>query len=261
MQVLEAIFRWIHVVAGIMWIGHLYFFNFVNGPFQGAIDGDTKKKVNPELLPRALFWFRWGAAWTWVSGLLLLALVFWHGWLGGNLFDATANPSTPLAILMIAVNLLGFLAYDVIAKQEFGKNGTTMFILGLILVAVIVLLDIHVGGFGYRGMVIHTGAMFGTIMAFNVWFRIWPAQQKIIAAVKAGTPPDANLVALAGLRSRHNTFLSVPLVWMMIDTHTVLYDGFLGLPGWVWTVIMTAIGWWFVTMFYRQSTKESTKAF
>ena len=88
MQVLEALFRWIHVVAGIMWIGHLYFFNFVNVPFQGTMDGETKKKVNPELLPRALFWFRWGAAWTWVSGILLLALVFYHGWAGGNLFDA-----------------------------------------------------------------------------------------------------------------------------------------------------------------------------
>src|SRR5215510_7285552 len=77
MQVLEALFRWIHVVAGIMWIGHLYFFNFVNGPFQGTLDGETKKKVNPELLPRALFWFRWGAAWTWASGVLLLGIVFY----------------------------------------------------------------------------------------------------------------------------------------------------------------------------------------
>lgn len=261
MQVLEAIFRWIHVVAGIMWIGHLYFFNFVNGPFQGAIDGETKKKVNPELLPRALFWFRWGAAWTWVSGILLLALVFWHGWRGGNLFDAAMDVSTPLAIVMILVNLLAFVVYDVLAKQEFAKNLTTLFVVGLILVAVMVLLDIYVGSFGYRGMVIHTGAMFGTIMAFNVWFRIWPAQKKIIAAVKAGTPADANLAAMAGARSKHNTYLSVPLVWMMIDSHTTRFALLAGIPGWVWVVIMTAIGWWFCSMFYRQSTKDSTKAY
>jgi uncharacterized membrane protein len=260
MQVLEAIFRWIHVVAGIMWIGHLYFFNFVNGPFQGTMDGETKKKVNPELLPRALFWFRWGAAWTWASGFLLLALVFWHGWKGGNLFD-TPDASTPLAILMILVNLLGFLLYDQIVKLEFAKNLTTLFVVGVIVVAVVVLLDIYVGGFGYRGMVIHTGAMFGTIMAFNVWFRIWPAQQKIISAVKAGTPPDANLVALAGTRSKHNTYLSVPLVWMMIDAHTTQFALLVGIPGWIWTVVMVAVGWWFCTMFYRQSTKDSTKAF
>ena len=62
MDLLNALFRWIHVIAGVMWIGHLYFFNFVNGPLPGRMDGDTKKKVVPELMPRALYWFRWGAA-------------------------------------------------------------------------------------------------------------------------------------------------------------------------------------------------------
>lgn len=261
MQVLEALFRWIHVVAGIMWIGHLYFFNFVNGPFQATLDGETKKKVNPELLPRALFWFRWGAAWTWVSGILLLALVFYHGWAGGLLFDDGASASTPLALVMIAVNLLAFLVYDVLVKQEFAKNLTTLFVVGVILVAVVALCDVALAGFSYRATMIHTGAMFGTIMAFNVWFRIWPAQQKIIAAVQGGTPPDANLVALAGGRSKHNTYMSVPLVFMMINSHTVLYNGLLRIPSWGWVAIMTAIGWWFCSMFYRQSTKDSTKAF
>ena len=79
MDILSAVFRWIHILAGIIWIGMLYFFNFVNGPFQGTMDGDTKKKVNPELQPRALWWFRWGAAWTWATGVLLLMLVFYHG--------------------------------------------------------------------------------------------------------------------------------------------------------------------------------------
>src|SRR5262249_48669505 len=64
MEAFEAIFRWLHVFAGITWIGHLYFFNWVNGPFQGKIVGPTKKAVNPELMPRALYWFRWGAAYT-----------------------------------------------------------------------------------------------------------------------------------------------------------------------------------------------------
>ena len=78
-EVLQALFRWIHVVAGIMWIGHLYFFNFVNGPFEGTLDGAAKKTVVPQLRPRALYWFRWGAAWTWVTGVLLVLLVFYHG--------------------------------------------------------------------------------------------------------------------------------------------------------------------------------------
>ena len=69
---LESLFRWIHVVAGILWIGLLYFFNWVNTAFAPTMDADTKKKVVPELLPRALYWFRWGAAFTWVTGVLLL---------------------------------------------------------------------------------------------------------------------------------------------------------------------------------------------
>ena len=77
----------------------------------------------------------------------------------------------------------------------------------------------------YRSFNIHLGAMFGTIMAFNVWFRIWPAQQKIITAIKNGETPDGNLVALAGLRSKHNTYMSVPLIWTMINEHTSHFAG------------------------------------
>src|SRR5215813_4870935 len=76
---LEAIFRWMHVFAGIIWIGHLYFFNWVNGPFQAKLDAPTRKAVVPELMPRALYWFRWGAAYTWFTGVLLLLIVYYHG--------------------------------------------------------------------------------------------------------------------------------------------------------------------------------------
>ena len=73
---LELIFRWTHVVAGVMWIGHLYFFNFVNSQVAKTYDADSKKKVIPELMPRALYWFRWGAAYTWITGILLLGFDF-----------------------------------------------------------------------------------------------------------------------------------------------------------------------------------------
>src|SRR5712691_11371559 len=177
-EALQALLRWIHIVAGIIWIGLLYFFNFVNAGFAATIDGPTKQKVVPELMPRALYWFRWGAAWTWVTGVLLLLLVFWHG---GNMF---------------------------------GRVGWAL--------AVLVILGYRGAGFGYRAYVIHTGAMLGTIMAFNVWMRIWPAQRQIITATKQGQAPDPALVALAGARSRHNTYLSVPLIWTMINSHTVV---------------------------------------
>src|SRR4051812_21218009 len=75
----EGLIRWIHVLSGIAWIGHLWFFNWVNAHFVATLDADTKKKVIPELAPRALFWFRWGAAFTWVTGFLLAGLVFYMG--------------------------------------------------------------------------------------------------------------------------------------------------------------------------------------
>src|SRR5688572_3478229 len=87
--ILNALFRWLHVIAGILWIGHLWFFNFVNIPFAAKMkEAGASKTVVPELMPRALFWFRWGAAWTWITGVLLLLLVFYHG---GIMFESPAG--------------------------------------------------------------------------------------------------------------------------------------------------------------------------
>ena len=249
MLILQSLFRWFHIIAGIVWIGHLYFFNFVNIPFQAVLEGGSKKVVNPELLPRALFWFRWGAAWTWITGVLLLLLVFYHG---GLMFDTPVG-WTAGALIMVALTFVAPFIYDALVSIEALKNTRNAAIAGWILTLIVVLLYIHVGGFGYRAYVIHVGAMFGTIMAFNVWFRIWPAQQIIIRAVKEGTPPPADKVAMAGLRSRHNTYLSIPLVWAMIDMHTVV--PFASEPGWLWLMVMVAAGWWLGTMLYRQSQK------
>jgi uncharacterized membrane protein len=88
---LQAIFRWFHIVAGITWIGHLYFFNFVNLPFQGGLAKELKPTVNPPLILRALFFFRWGAMWTLLFGIALFALIYWPR--GGNLFDADGGMS------------------------------------------------------------------------------------------------------------------------------------------------------------------------
>src|SRR5664279_1157288 len=77
-NLLESLVRWAHIIAGVLWIGHLWFFNFVNSNFVPTMDADTKKKVVPELMPRALWAFRWGAAWTWITGLVLLGLVYYN---------------------------------------------------------------------------------------------------------------------------------------------------------------------------------------
>ncbi|MCX8073461.1 MAG: urate hydroxylase PuuD [Candidatus Binatia bacterium] len=221
MAVLESLFRWLHVLFGILWIGHLYFLNFVNASFEATLDADAKKKVIPELRPRVLFWFRWGAAFTWITGVLLLLLVYYHG---GALFDHGSNWSFG-AVLMIVLVFAAPFIYDALVKSVM-KELQTAFVAGLILSAILVTLFEYVGGFGIRGYAIHLGATFGTIMAFNVWFRIWPAQQQIIQAIKQGQPADPTLVALAGQRSRHNTYMSVPLLMLMVSQHATTWIGF-----------------------------------
>jgi uncharacterized membrane protein len=244
MEVLQSILRWVHIVAGIAWIGHLYFFNFVNAPLGTVLDGPTKQKVVPELMPRALYWFRWGAAWTWVTGVLMLMIVFWHG---GLMFDA-GRGSLVGAILMVMVTFLSAWLYDVLAKTTFGKDLLKLGGLGLIAVIFIVI-GYTMVGMSYRAYVIHTGTMFGTIMAYNVWMRIWPAQKQIIAGVKSGTPASADLVAMAGARSRHNTYLSVPLIWMMINSHTVIPFA----QTWLSLIAAIVIGWAAVYWLYSKA--------
>ena len=245
MDGLQAVIRWIHVIAGITWIGHLYFFNFVNSAFAPTMDGETKKKVVPQLMPRALYWFRWGAAWTWITGVLLLLIVFYHGQvaLEGN------RSWNALAIIMVLLTFLMAFAYDILARGGIGKNNLLLAGVGLATV-VIMLIFYRMAGFSYRGYTIHVGALFGTAMALNVWMRIWPAQKRIIAATRDGQTPNPADGALAGGRSKHNTYMSVPLVWMMLNQHTTAFAGsFLGLVGFI------AVGWGATYFLYQKAAK------
>lgn len=216
-DVLQLFLRWAHVVAGVTWIGHLYFFNFVNAHFAKALDGPTKKITVPELMPRALFWFRWGAAWTWITGLLLGGLIYYHSKIVfEDPADPTNNPWLWLAIVLVIL-AVGFVVYNAIMKAI--KNVLVANTISLLLFAGAYLLLERVGKFGGRSLYIHAGLILGTMMAANVWMIIWPAQKRIITATKNGTAPDPIDVAQAGLRSRHNTFMSVPLIFTMISNH------------------------------------------
>jgi uncharacterized membrane protein len=256
MDGLEAIFRWLHVFAGITWIGHLYFFNWVNGPLQGKLDGPTKKLVVPELMPRALYWFRWGAAYTWITGFFMLGMVYYMGKV------ALANPEagfTTGALVMIVVTFLAVFVYDALWKSPLASNLRAAVIVSYILVAVIVAMYVYVGGFSPRGTLIHTGVLFGSAMAFNVWFRIWPGQKKIIRAVKDGVAPDPAVVKVAGLRSRHNTYMSLPLIWAMIGQHTTFFfGGNVGIPSdyyWVFWLLIIIVAWHIIFQCYKKSAK------
>ena len=256
MDALSVVFRWMHILAGVIWIGILYFFNWINGPFAATLDGETKKKVVPELMPRALFWFRWGAAWTWITGVLLLVLVFYTG---GVVFESPETPWSAASVIMIAVVFLAVFVYDALHKSALGKDPKTFGAVAFVLSSVVVVLMATWGGFSYRAFNIHLGAMFGTMMAFNVWFRIWPAQQKIITAIKEGNAPDPALAALAGTRSKHNTYMSVPLFWTMINSHSTAFSGGnFGIPGRYSFIVLLAvilIGWHIVWHCYRKAGK------
>jgi uncharacterized membrane protein len=224
-DLLQMSFRWVHFFAGVVWIGHLYFFNWVNAQLAPKLDAETKKKVVPELMPRALFWFRWGAAFTWLTGVSLAMLVYYkHD--SGNLLDVQPPRDNTMADWLPAFGLLivGFLVYDTMfkfLKTPMLKNiGTAVW--GFLAIGYGCLLESQ-WHFSHRAIFIHIAALFGTAMAANVWMRIWPAQRRIITAVKNGQKPVDADVAVAGLRSRHNTYMSVPLLWLMVSVHQTAF--------------------------------------
>mgnify|MGYP002624275979 CR=1 FL=1 len=226
-------YRWIHVIAGVLWIGVLWFFNWINGAFTATLDGDTKRKVVPELMPRALFWFRWGAAFTWLTGVALLMKLYYAGLFA--MADGTKAESS-VWLQAFAGLFVGFIVYDLLFKT-LGKqaHAVCVVIWGALAIGFGCYLDML--GFSQRAIYIHIGALFGTSMAANVWMRIWPAQKRIITAIKNGQAPAPADPALAGLRSKHNTYMSVPLLLLMVSVNQ---DDMLTWP-YAWQFVATGV--------------------
>ena len=247
----NVLLRWIHIVAGVLWIGHLYFFNFVNAELAKTYDADSKKKVIPELMPRALFWFRWGAAWTWVSGVLLALMIY----VAKPYFDRSGTSAPIPALVALGIVVVMFLVYDRIAL---GLQKSPMLALwvwyALVFLFALMLSQIEFFSASDRATFIFTGAMLGTTMNINVWMRIWPAQRRIITAIKGGQAPDPNDPAIAGMRSKHNTFMSVPLLLLMLSVHTAEVGITFGEP-WQWILGMFVVGFFGTQWLYATAAK------
>lgn len=155
-DLLNGVLQWLHVFFGITWIGLLYYFNFVQTPAMPTIPAELKPGVTKYIAPRALFYFRWGAAFTVLSGLLL-------AWSYGELVDALT--------LKASARLIGI------------------------------------------------GMWLALVMAFNVWFIIWPNQKKVLGIVAADDAAKAKAAATAGIASRLNTLLSIPMLLAMTNAH------------------------------------------
>jgi len=206
--------RWIHFLAGITWIGMLYFFNLVNVNFMKELDGATKGKVVPNLMPKALYWFRWGALWTVAAGVLL------------HLSTVTSEShSLPAFFWIWLAVVVATFTVGTWLFTAFKKDGRILWVAYLVLIAVMgcVVWKIHVSSnTSWKVLSIALGGGMGIIMFMNVWMIIWPLQKKIIAATKAtaetgaAVPPEqAAWARRAFLASRTNTWLSLPMLFFM----------------------------------------------
>lgn len=256
---LNLIFRWIHVFAGIMWVGTTYYFTWLDARLSEeekavANTGTTaqlwmvhsggfyvveKRKV-PDLVSRTLHWFRWEAATTWLSGMALLILLFYLG--GGALIDPdVCNISLGTAVgIGLGVIVAAGATYDLMMMSPLGRNEKLFAVIAYCLVVAVTYGLTRV--LSARAAYIHVGAIFGTIMAANVWMHILPAQRRMIAALKEGRKPDERLAAQAKLRSKQNTFMAVPVVFIMISNHFpgVTYgDRY----NWIILSILILVGW------------------
>ncbi len=227
-EISRTILRWLHLVGGITWIGLLYFFNLVNVPFQKGLDAETKKKVNPDLLTRALWFFRWGAVVTVLAGLIYFAMYI--------LAPAVRNANTlENANLNVWLVLLAWLSYPVVLfiveyliikkVPALTKDGRVFAVVMIVLVLFVsygiirfFTAKMTIGQYSTPNNVysIGLGGAYGLVMLLNVWGIIWPNNKRIIAAT-AGTGPAAppELARQAFIASRTNAWLSLPMLLFM----------------------------------------------
>jgi uncharacterized membrane protein len=236
MEWLNIIVRLMHITFGIAWIGASFYFVFLENALNRtnnvrdelagnlwAIHGGgfyylEKYKVAPKTIPKHLHWFKYEAYFTWLSGFCLLFIVYYFN-ASAILIDKNVANISPLTAIGIGVGsfIIAWFIYDLLCKTPLVKKGFWFAIVGFVIALGFAFFYAHV--FSGRGAYIHFGAMLGTLMAANVFFIIIPAQKAMVKAAKEGRPLDPQLGKNAGLRSLHNNYFTLPVLFVMISNH------------------------------------------
>jgi uncharacterized membrane protein len=232
------IFRWLHLITGVAWIGASFYFVWLDNSLQNppqwkkdkGIKGDlwsihgggiyevAKYQLAPEEMPATLHWFKWEAYTTWLTGMVLLTVIYYLG-ADSYLIDKRVADLSQFQAISIGVSFLvfGWILYELLCRSPLAKNGYV--IGGILIVAAVAASYTLTSLFSGRGAYIHMGAMIGTIMAGNVFRVIMPSQRALVAAIEKGEAPDPSWGAKAKLHSTHNTYLTLPLLFIMISIH------------------------------------------
>jgi len=232
---LNLLVRMAHLISGIMWIGTSFYFVWLDSAFTPlaaktkGVEGELymvhggffyrveKRQFGASEMPRLLHWFKWEATFTWITGFLMLWIVYYAS-NGAYLIDPSVRVLTQAQAVTLAIGFLvgSWFVYDGLFRSPIGNTrwGTAA---GLALAVGAVYFLTHT--FSGRGAFIHLGAMFGTIMVTNVWVHILPNQRAIIAAAAAGKEPDYELSRKAKRRSMHNSYVTIPVLFTMISNH------------------------------------------
>lgn len=229
--------RWTHFIAGIAWIGSSFYFIWLDRALtipaqpRAGVEGDLwmvhsggfyqveKRRPRPGEVPPVLHWFKWEALFTWITGISLLVLIYYLT--GAYLLDASVSHISRGSAILLGIGMLagGWLIYDGLWRSSLARtaHGTIAAAISLaLLTAVTVLLCRVLSG---RAAFMHIGSLLGTIMVANVWMRILPAQQQMLTATRAGRPADFTLGERAKQRSVHNSYMTFPLLFIMLSNH------------------------------------------
>ncbi len=273
---LNLVLRWAHLIAGIMWIGSSIFFHWLDSHMEkpkekreglegvlwmvhsGGFYEVEKKLVAPSALPSTLHWFKWEAAFTWMTGFFLLIVLYHLG--GGVLLVDAAHPVVSHQVataICMGTLVVAWVAYDLLWSSRLAgaasQNPPLTVAISVIGLAAIAFAFTHL--LSGRAAYIHTAAVMGTCMVANVWMRIIPAQRNLVESVKTGKEPDAAKAYSAKRRSKHNHYMTYPVIFIMISNHFPFTYGAAAhvagtTIGWNWVILVVVccagagVKWW-----------------